>query len=149
MSCEPKDFAFPMTADIFYPIVEQGAYGDIQRQWMLDRAVACSLNPESVTYEEDLKQTRAFITQDVIIVGRVKEDIRISSGKDQNAITNILITNITDRNCNEIYVETAGVRKGKSTLFEIATNDPFVGPFGNIEHYKLVLRRSENQAVDV
>ena len=26
--CETPDFAFPMQADIYHPIVEQGVYGD-------------------------------------------------------------------------------------------------------------------------
>ena len=138
-----------MTADIFYPVVEQGAYGDIQRQWMFDRALACSLNPAGVEYGENIKQPNAFINTDFILLGRFKEDIRISSREENNAPTNVLISNITDRNCNEIYVETAGIRNGKSTLFEIAAVEPFVGPFGNVEHYKVVLRRSENQAVEV
>ena len=38
---------------------------------------------------------------------------------------------------------------GKSTIFEVATNDPFVGPMGNVEYYKLVIRRSQNQAGDL
>jgi len=88
MTCADKtDFAFPMVADIFYPI--------------------------------------------------------------DNAITNVIVTNIKDKNCNPIYLETSGIRNGKSTIFEIATQEPFVGPFGNVEYYKVILRRSENQAADV
>lgn len=145
MSCEPKDYAFPMTADVFYPVVQQGAYGDIQRQWMFDRAIACFFSyAGQAEYTSDVKP-KVLITEEQILLGRVKEDLRISSGEEPNAITNIILTNITDRNCNEIYVETAGPRKGKPTLFEIASLDPFIGPFGNIEHYKVVIKRSENQ----
>ena len=46
-------------------------------------------------------------------------------------------------------METSGPRSGKSTIFEVATQEPYVGPFGGIEYYNLVIRRSENQAVDV
>jgi hypothetical protein len=46
-------------------------------------------------------------------------------------------------------METSGPRAGKSTIFEIATNEPFVNPFGNVEYYKLILRRSENQGAEV
>jgi hypothetical protein len=148
MSCEPKDFMFPMQAEIFYPIVEQGAYGNIEKQWVLDRIVACSVNPAGMEYSEDVKPL-PNITQDVLLLGRVKEDLRISSRKDAASITNIIVTNIKDRNCNPVYIETSGPRKGKSTIFEIASNEPFIGPFGSVEHYKIVLRRSENQAVDL
>jgi hypothetical protein len=83
------------------------------------------------------------------MLGRAKSDIRFSSTEGQNSITNILVTNIKDKNLNELYLETAGPRAGKSTLFEVATVEPFVGPFGSVEYYKIVVRRSENQAVDL
>jgi hypothetical protein len=98
--------------------------------------------------KEDVKPN-VNITQTSLLLGRVREDIRISDRQDSNAITNIIITNIRDRNCNQIYMETSGIRKGKPTIFEVATNEPFIGPFGNMEYFKLVLRRSENQAVDI
>jgi hypothetical protein len=148
MSCEPKDFMYPMTADIYYPIVEQGAYGDIQRQWMRDRSVACFFNYAGVEYGEDIKP-EVLITEELILLGRIKEDIRISANGEQYPAINVLISNITDRNCNEVYIETSGSRKGDSTLFEIASSEPLIGPFGSIEYYKVVLRRSENQAVTI
>jgi hypothetical protein len=73
----------------------------------------------------------------------------VSSNKANNAVTNVLITNIKDKLGQEVYLETSGPRVGKSTLFEIATQEPLIGFAGAIEYYKLVLRRSENQAVDV
>ena len=66
-----------------------------------------------------------------------------------NSVTNVLITNIKDSNCNPIYIETAGSRAVKSTIFEIASLEPFVGPFGNVEYFRLTIRRSENQAVEI
>jgi len=131
--CETPDFAFPMQADIYHPIVEQGVYGEVKKTWAFKEEVIPNIN----------------ITQDKILLGRAKTDIRISSMEARNSITNVIITNIKDQNCNEIYVETSGPRAGKSTIFEIATQDPFTGPFGNVEYYKLIIRRSENQAVDV
>jgi hypothetical protein len=89
------------------------------------------------------------VTQDVLLVGRVRGDLRFSSREDGNSIINVIITNIRDSNCNPIYLETAGPRAGRSTIFEVATQEPFVGPFGSVEYYKVVLRRSENQASDL
>jgi hypothetical protein len=83
------------------------------------------------------------------MLGRAKTDIRFSTNKDQNSITNVIVTNRRDKTLNEIYVETAGPRAGKSTLFEVATVEPFTGPFGSVEYYRIVLRRSENQAADL
>lgn len=139
---------FPLEADIFYPIVEQLAYGGIQKTWVLDRTVACNFSSAGTANGEEVKPN-VNITQEVLLIGRVREDIRKSSRDSSNAMVNIIITNIRDKNCNPIYVETSGVRNGKSTIFEIASNEPIVGPFGNVDYYKLIVRRSENQAADV
>lgn len=146
--CESTDFAFPMQADVFHPIVDQGTYGNVKKTWVLDRTIACSFASPGTALKEEVTPN-VNIVQEKILLGRCKSDIRISSIDAKNSITNVIITNIKDKNCNEIYIETSGPRAGKSTIFEIAAQDPFTGPFGNIEYYKLVLRRSENQAVDV
>lgn len=148
MSCNTNDFMFPMQADIYYPKVEQGAYGNVTKAWFLDRTIVCSFTPTGSAYKEEVKPN-IDLTLDSILIGRVKDDIRISSSDENLSITNVIVTNIRDQNCNEIYLETAGPRAGKSTIFEIATQQPFSGPFGNVEYYAVTLRRSENQAVDV
>lgn len=146
--CETPDFVYPMTMDIFYPIVEQGSLGNIKKQWIHDRKAICNLSSAGSAANEEVKPN-VNITQDFVIFGRVKSDIRISSKSQNNSITNIVVSNISDRLGNQIYVETSGPRIGKSTIFEIASNDPVVGPFGSVEYYKIVLRRSENQDVTV
>jgi hypothetical protein len=149
MACGDKtDFMFPMEADIYHPIVEQGALGNVKKTWVLDRTIACSFAPAGSAFKEEVVPN-INITQDKLLIGRVHEDIRISGRDANNAITNIIVTNIRDKNCNHIYTETSGPRAGKSTIFEVATNDPFTGPFGNTEYFKVVLRRSENQGADV
>lgn len=149
MSCgELTDFMFPMQADIYYPIVEQGSLGNVKKTWILDKSVAVSLTPAGSAFKEEVVPN-VNITKENLLIGRVKNDVRISSREANNAITNVIITNVKDKNCNPIYIETSGPRVGKSTIFEIAAQDPFTGPFGNVEYYRIVLRRSENQAVDV
>jgi hypothetical protein len=137
-----------MQADVYHPIVEQGVYGEVKKTWILDRTIACSFAPAGTAFKEEV-MPNINITQEKLLLGRCKTDIRISSLESKNAVTNVIITNIKDKNCNPIYIETSGPRSGKSTIFEIAAQDPFAGPFGNVEYYKLVIRRSENQAVDV
>lgn len=137
-----------MLADVYYPIVDQGAYGNVQKTWIHDRTIACNFNSAGTAWKEDIKPN-ANITQDSIMLGRVKTDIRFSNENAQNSITNIIVTNIKDRNLNEVFLETAGPRAGRSTLFEVATVEPFMGPFGSVEYYKVVVRRSENQAADL
>lgn len=134
--------------DIYYPIVEQSAYGNVKKEWILDMTIAASFSPGGSASKEEIKPN-VSITQKSILVGRTKTDPRISSRDAKSAITNIVISNIRDSSGNSIYQEVSGPRVGKATIFEIATIEPFVGPFGSIEHYNLVIRRSENQAVEL
>jgi hypothetical protein len=142
MLCEISDFTFPLLADVYYPIVTQGDLGEVKKQWLIDKTIACSLS--SAGLKEEVAPN-VNITHSSVLYGRTKNDIRISERQEATSITNIVLTNIRDSSGTPIYTETAGVRAGKSTIFEIATNEPYVGPFGGIEYYKLVIRRSENQ----
>lgn len=146
--CETPDFMFPLQASVYHPIVEQGDFGAIKKQWILDRTFACTFSSGGSAFKEEVKPN-VNITQNSILIGRTKSDIRISSRDNKNSLTNILITDIRDQEGNLVYMETSGPRSGKGTLFEIATYEPFVGPFGVVESYKVVIRRSENQTGDV
>jgi hypothetical protein len=150
MSCpDVTDFVFPMMADIFYPIVEQGSLGNVTKQWVFDRTIACNFSPAGAGNKEEVVPN-IDMTLDSLLVGRTKLDIRSSSIEASNAITNIIVTNVRDSNCNQIYMESSGVRKGKATIFEVATTQPFIGPFGGTpEYFRVVLRRSQNQGADV
>lgn len=146
--CEKTDFVFPMTAEVFYPTVEQGAYGNVKKTWIHNKTVACYFASAAGAAKEEVIPN-VNITKELILVGRVKSDIRVNAQQDGQAITNIVVSNIKDSVGTSIYIETSGVRDGKATIFEIASQEPIVGPFGTVEYYKVVLRRSENQAVDV
>jgi hypothetical protein len=148
MQCETTDFIHPMLADIYYPIVEQGAYGNVKKQWILDRSIACNFAPTGQAASEEVKPN-VNITKENILLGRTKTDLRVSSANARNSITNVIVTNIRTAQQDAIYIETSGPRDGRSTLYEIATSEAIVGPFGNVEYYKVVLRRSENQASDL
>ena len=148
IACGPTDFMYPLMADIYHPIVEQAAYGNVSKTWVLDRSIACSFSSGGSADKEEVKPN-VNITKEVVLVGRSKSDVRFSKQQNRNAITNVILTNIRDASGNFIYVETSGPRAGKSTIFEIASQDPTVGPFGSVEYYKLVIRRSENQAADI
>ena len=148
MQCELTDFMYPLLADVYYPLVDQGAYGNVKKTWVLSKTVACNFSSAGAAFKEEVKPN-VNITQDSILIGRVKTDIRISESEDKNAVTNVLITNVRDRWEIPIYLETSGPRAGRSTLYEVATNEPTLGPFGSVEYYKLTVRRSENQASDI
>lgn len=148
--CEDcPDFMFPLKADVYYAITEVTAYNTIQKTWVLDKTVVCQVEPSSSGNNQDIKVVRAVYEHSEILSGRVKTDIRTSTREVDNAFSNVIVTNIRDVNNNEIYVETSGPRANKSTIYEIAGQSPFINPFGDVEYYSIVLRRSENQGVDV
>lgn len=148
MNCGSKDALYPLQADIFYPEIAQGAYGNVTKTWQKDRTLVCSLGPAGSRFKEQL-DPNVDITIENMLIGRFKEDIRLTQDEDGKAMTNIVVSNIKDRNCNQVYLETAGVRNGEATIFEVATVTPQIGPFGTVEYYRVILKRSENQGVDI
>ncbi len=146
VACEDTDFMFPMLADIYHPTMEQSSYGGVAKTWMLDRTIAGNFSPAGAETKEELV-VNVDLTQDSLILGRIRSDLRISDREDSNSLTSILITNIRSASGDTIYSETAGPRANKATIYEVATQQPFVNPFGKIEHYRVILRRSENQGV--
>lgn len=149
VNCDKPSVTFPMLADIYYPVVSQGAYGQITKVWTLDKTVSGSFTPAGSEIKEELV-INVDISQDSLIIGRVKRDLRYADADNEDyGLTNILVTNIRDRDSLVLYKETDGVRRGQPTLFEVATQQPFVNPFGKVEHYRVILRRSENQSEDI
>jgi hypothetical protein len=129
-------------------MIEQSPYGNISKMWNYDRTISCNLEVAGAKTKEELIPN-ILISDSSVLLGRVRSDIRISSDKEMFGTTNIVLTNIRDRSCNEIFIETDGPRQGKSTLFEIMTFQPILGAFGRVDYYKILIKRSENQEFDV
>jgi hypothetical protein len=146
INCETTDFIYPMKADIYYPIITQNSYGQANKEWVFDRTISCNATPVGGAGDVELKP-EVFLQYDGKLISRSKSDLRTSSNNEDNAISNILITNIRSANDTPIYKETAGPRTGRGTIYEVGTLEPFVGPFGDIEYYKMLWRRTENQTV--
>lgn len=146
--CGPANYQFPMYADVMHPVVSQGAYGEVTKSWTVDRNIICSFTPAGTAFKEEVSPN-VDLTLDSLLVGRTKADPRYTSSGASESLLNVLVTNISDTQGNEIYIETSGPRDGLSTLFEVATIQPFMGPFGKVEYYKVVLRRSESQELTV
>jgi hypothetical protein len=146
ISCDTTDFIYPMKADIYYPIITQNSYGQPNKEWVFDRTIVCNATTVGGAGDVELKPD-TFLQYDGKLVCRSRSDIRVSSNESENAITNILITNIRSKTDIILYKETAGPRTGRGTIYEVGTLEPFVGPFGEIEYYKMLWRRTENQTV--
>jgi len=145
-SCEATDFIYPLKADIYFPIITQGEYGQPKKDWVFDRTIICNAASVGGAGEEVVKP-ESFLQYKDKLIARTKYDPRISTNDASNAVTNILITNIRTSDDIAIYIETAGVRAGRPTIYEVATVEPYVGPFGSVEFFKMLWRRAENQTV--
>ena len=141
-ACDSTDFIYPMKADVYYPIITQNSYGQPNKEWVFDRTVSCNATSVGGAGTDELKP-EVFLQYEGKLVSRSRYDIRISSEGTENAISNILITNIRTASDSLIYKETAGPRAGRGTIYEVATLEPFINPFGSIEYYKMLWRRTE------
>jgi hypothetical protein len=144
--CPETDFMYPMKADIYYPVISQTDYGQATKKWVLDRVIILNATPVGGAGQEDIKP-EIFLQYENKLVSRIKEDPRMSTSNGSNSITNILVANIRNAQDVLIYKETAGVRAGRGTIYELGTVEPMTGPFGSVDYYKMLLRRAENQTV--
>lgn len=145
--CETTDFVYPMLCNVYYPIVDQNVYGQIKKNWVFDKTIAINAEPVGSLQEDEVRPQ--FLLQfENLLLARSRSDIRISSNGNENAITNVLVANIRVSSGETIYRETSGPRAGRGTIYEIASQEPIMGPFGSIDYYKIILRRTENQGVD-
>ena len=145
MTCLDDNFLYPMTAEVYYSAVEQGQYGNIKKQWSKFKDIKCYFASGNLKNKEEQQVQNVAIVFDTVLTGRVPTDIRFDDMNSGIPLTNLIITNILDGEGNPIYIETGGVRAGKSTLFEIATLSPYSGLFGKTEYYKIIIKRSDNQ----
>ena len=144
--CDTTDFMYPMLADVYYAIISQNEYGKAVKEWVFDKTITCNAQPITKRSQEEMTPA-IFLQADGKLMARSRTDIRTSSKNENNAITNILVTNIRLPGDSLVYRETAGPRSGRSTIFELATIEPFVGGLQSIEYYYMMWRRSENQTV--
>jgi hypothetical protein len=144
--CEDTDIYFPLLADVYYPMITQGQYNEVKKEWVFDRTIAINAAPYSRKGMGEITP-QVFLQYKDTLITRTRKDIRTTSNESNEALTNILLTNIRNASDQIIYQETAGPRNGKGTMYEIASFDAHVAPYGEIDYYSMTIRRSENQAV--
>ena len=102
-------------------------WGNFGTQWGINRSMA---------------QIHALlmVSEGPMSTDEIMEALQISRGNANMNIRDLVAWNL-------IYKETAGPRAGRGTIYEVATLEPFLGPFNDIEYFKVLLRKTENQAV--
>lgn len=135
---------YPLKADVYYATETQNDFGEMDRQWDLDRTVPVDFNMSTNYKDQQVQPDQFFWIQDML-GGKCSEDIRVDSSGSQHSLTNILVTNVRNGSDTVIYYETAGERAGEPTIYEVAGLLPHNDPWGNNDYYKLVVRRSDIQ----
>lgn len=138
------DTFYPLQADIYYGVESQNDFGEIDRAWEYNRTIRLDMNMSTNYKDQQVQPDQFFWIQDMLN-GITPTDIRQSDTSGLYSLTNILITNIRNGSDEVIYYESAGERSGQPTIYEVSGLLPHNNPWGNIDYYKLVLKRSELQ----
>lgn len=138
------NMSYPLKADIYYATESQNDFGEIDREWELDRVIRVDMNMSTNYKDQQVQPDQFFWIQDMLN-GMTPTDIRVSEGGTLYSLTNIIITNIRNTQDVVTYSESAGERAGSPTLYEVSGLLPHSDPWGNVDYYKLVLKRSELQ----
>ena len=142
------DNLFSMKMDIYYSTESQDRFGKEVKSWTLDRTVVGYAEVLGAVEKDGLKNN-LFFEYEGKLIGRSKQDPRISLEGINYPITSMLITNIVDtRTGVEFYTESSGDRSGESTVYEIMAVEPYVNPWNEIEYYKILFNRSDRQIID-
>jgi len=146
MLCGPDPF-FSMDMDIYYATESQDKIGKEVKTWMLDRTVRGYAEVLGSVSRDGLKASQ-FFEYEGKLIGRVKEDPRVSVSGMNYPITAMIITDIRDSGTGvQYYTESYGDRSGLSTIFEIMAVEPYVNPWNEIEYYKILFNRSDKQVI--
>jgi hypothetical protein len=141
------DSLFSMNMDIYYSTESQDKFGKEVKSWMLDRTVLGYAEILGAVNRDGLKASQ-FFEYEGKLIGRAKEDPRVSMDGLNYPITSMVITNIVDaKTGTEFYTESYGDRSGESTIFEIMAIEPYVNPWNEIEYYKILFNRSDKQVI--
>jgi hypothetical protein len=141
-----------MKADIYYADETQDDYGIVNKKWIFDESLDCSLytlgdksNENNFSFDD-----KVFYKLETMLFGRFRVDPRKSSSGLYFPLSHILISSIRGATCNDeiFFVETNGTYSGKPTVYEVKTCQPFVGPFNTTEYYKIQLERSDIQGLN-
>lgn len=141
------DNLFSMDMDIYYSTESQDTFGREVKEWTLNKTSRGYAEILGAVDKDGIKNS-SFFEYEGKLIGRTKEDPRISVEGINYPITSILITDIRDaKTGTQFYTESSGDRSGESTIFEIMAVEPYVNPWNEIEYYKILFNRSDRQVL--
>ena len=135
---------YPLKADIYYAVESQNDFGEMDRAWEFNRVIRVDMNMSTNYKDQQVQPDQFFWVQDMLN-GMTPTDIRMSDTGTLYSLTNTIVTNIRNNKEEVVYSESAGDRAGLPTLYEVSGLLPHNDPWGNMDYYKLVLKRSELQ----
>ena len=134
----------PFVADVYYSTTVQTEFGEVEKTWTADRSIRVDLNA-STNYKDQQVSPEQIFNVDDAISARTYGDIRVDSNDGLHALTDIRVMNVRGADGKFVYWETAGTRKGLSTVFEVDGFTPHTDPWGVVDHISIVIRRCPDQ----
>ena len=132
-----------MTADIYYAESKQDALGVIQKSWVYDRTVKCSVisTMSDRIIASEIKTNTTTFNYNSDLIFRVGEDIQEKKNGTIFPITEILIANIKDPSGKLVYKEKGSI----PTQYELKTFVPTFDQDHLESFYRGYISRSTKQ----
>ncbi len=132
--------------DVTVGSVGQNIYGEEIKVWGMDRTqknaywnVMGTVNLQDLTADREFEYKKR-------LNGRFMGDTdpRVGSKGQYHPISDILITNVKDTaSGKQLHTN----EDGSPIIFEVMSVDPFINPWNEIEYYKILLERADNQGM--
>jgi hypothetical protein len=137
------DIYYPMSAELYYAESKQDELGVIQKTWVLDRIIKCSIisSMSDKTLTGELKNSGPMFQYNSDVLLRTNDDVQKKKSGSIFSITEILITNVKDPAGKIVSLE----KNQKSTQYELKTFVASYNGFHEVEFYRGYLARSTRQ----
>jgi len=132
-------------ASVYYSVLDQNAFGAVDREWVYDKDVMCSVVAASSLANSKQLTPDVFMKYEDILIFRTPVDITKRTNDLPYPITEILVSNIRNKSGDVLFSENVLEGKVVGTVYEVTGIAPVFDAFDKIDHYKIMLARSDNQ----
>ena len=145
-----SNFLYSMELDIAYCTTQQSNLGKMEKSWKYDQTLVGYVNVMGTVNLQNEVADREFVYKKRLN-GRTLVDPRKDSHGKYHSISDILILDVRDTGTGEsLHLNDFGPDgEGLPIIFDVMSVDPFVNPWNEIEYYKILLNRSDNQHLDL